>query len=649
MNIKIRFGGDTEGVEAAGKKASKAVEDVGESAEKAEKKTGGLGSTLKEIGKIAGGFALASGLLAAPAILGGLADSAAQLELQGKKAATVFGEELGTVEAWAKSSAGAMGLTAREATNLATNMADLLIPMGMGRDEAAKMSTETLNLAGALSEWSGGAKSATDVADILTSAYLGETDGLKALGIAISAADVEARLAAKGQKELEGAALQQAQALAIQELILEKSTDAQKAFAEGSDSAARKQAEMSAKVKEGKEAFVMLLGPAIIGVTALLADVLVPALGGAVTILGAMGPYLLPIAVGLGAMGLAIGVALIPQLVAWAIAQWAVAAPVIATYAPVIALVAAIGLLAAGAVLIYQNWDKIIERFPVLGVVVDNIQKGLDAFRGWLTGPFVAGFQTLWDKLDVVFKAIEILVGAYLRGYAILFETGFGVLLGIFEIFAGIFTGDMGRVKEGVLKIFGSLWEGAEAMFRLGVDTIANLAPLLLTAGLALGGALLDGFGKALSATAGLVGDVGAAVLRAIRGVVNSQVIDRINRTLEFSFDTGIPGVGSIGINPADIPHLAGGGIVNRATLALIGESGPEAVVPLSRGAARGLGGGDSYTVNVILPNVTNFDRQSIRQNAPIIAEELDRAARRGFSRGSGTTAPGARGAVRAT
>ena len=41
----------------------------------------------------------------------------------------------------------------------------------------------------------------------------------------------------------------------------------------------------------------------------------------------------------------------------------------------------------------------------------------------------------------------------------------------------------------------------------------------------------------------------------------------------------GVPQLGSI-------PRLANGGIVRRPTLAMIGESGPEAVVPLNKGGA---------------------------------------------------------------
>jgi hypothetical protein len=52
--------------------------------------------------------------------------------------------------------------------------------------------------------------------------------------------------------------------------------------------------------------------------------------------------------------------------------------------------------------------------------------------------------------------------------------------------------------------------------------------------------------------------------------------------------DTHIPGVGTIGGWTIGLPHiapLATGGIVTVPTLALIGERGPEAVVPLGNGA----------------------------------------------------------------
>jgi hypothetical protein len=70
------------------------------------------------------------------------------------------------------------------------------------------------------------------------------------------------------------------------------------------------------------------------------------------------------------------------------------------------------------------------------------------------------------------------------------------------------------------------------------------------------------------------------------------------------------------GIN---IPKMAAGGIVNSPTLAMIGEAGPEAVIPLSRMGQ--MGGTNNVTINVSGgdPNsVVNALRTYMRQNGSV-------------------------------
>lgn len=65
------------------------------------------------------------------------------------------------------------------------------------------------------------------------------------------------------------------------------------------------------------------------------------------------------------------------------------------------------------------------------------------------------------------------------------------------------------------------------------------------------------------------------------------------------------------------IPALAAGGIINRPTLAVIGEAGPEAVIPLSKmrdenflnNFGGGGGSGGNVTINVQTPDVASFQR----------------------------------------
>ncbi len=68
---------------------------------------------------------------------------------------------------------------------------------------------------------------------------------------------------------------------------------------------------------------------------------------------------------------------------------------------------------------------------------------------------------------------------------------------------------------------------------------------------------------------------------------------------LSFKFPSFVPGFGGKGFDVPNIPMLADGGIVRSATLAVIGEAGPEAVVPLNRAGEFGMGGGNNVTINV--------------------------------------------------
>lgn len=177
----------------------------------------------------------------------------ADLESQSQKTKIVFGDQIGVVQSWAQENANAMGLTRSEAAFTAAGIADLLKPMGFTSEAAALQSTKLLDLAGALSVWSGNTKTAQEVSEILTGAVLGEYDSLKSLGISLSAAEVEQRLVEKGQKDLTGAALQQAEALIVQELLIGKSTDALTNYNDATRTTNERIAEQSAKFDELKE------------------------------------------------------------------------------------------------------------------------------------------------------------------------------------------------------------------------------------------------------------------------------------------------------------------------------------------------------------------------------------------------------------
>ena len=198
-------------------------------------------------------------------------DIAAEVESIDNKATVVLGDFKSQVEDVAATTANSLGLTKLEFVDATTAAADLLVPMKFTRKEAVNMSTELVSLSGALSEWTNGQFSSKEVSKILTKALLGEREQLKTLGISISENDVKTRLAEKGQSKLKGTMLQQAKASATLELITEKSTDAQTAFAKGAETLARKQSIAETKVREMRDE----LGKKLIPVYYKLIDLLV--------------------------------------------------------------------------------------------------------------------------------------------------------------------------------------------------------------------------------------------------------------------------------------------------------------------------------------------------------------------------------------
>jgi hypothetical protein len=88
------------------------------------------------------------------------------------------------------------------------------------------------------------------------------------------------------------------------------------------------------------------------------------------------------------------------------------------------------------------------------------------------------------------------------------------------------------------------------------------------------------------------------AVLNIYKSIFNG-IASLWNNTigkLSFSFPSWVPGLGGKGFSVPNIPMLAEGGIVTGPTLAMIGEAGPEAVIPLSK--MGGMGGGVTVNVN---------------------------------------------------
>ena len=159
-----------------------------------------------------------------------------------------------------------------------------------------------------------------------------------------------------------------------------------------------------------------------------------------------------------------------------------------------------------------------------------------------------------------------------------------GVFIKFDDFLNGIFTrnwteslGLLGVPLNSFLGTVGAIWNGAKGIFN-GILTFLH--------GVFTGNwkEIFQGLGDIVKSIFGMLGGVIKAPINAAISGIN-WVIGKIN-TISFDVPSWIPGIGGshFGINLPTIPALAEGGIVTKATMALVGEGKEhEAVIPLSK------------------------------------------------------------------
>jgi len=211
--------------------------------------------------------------------------------------------------------------------------------------------------------------------------------------------------------------------------------------------------------------------------------------------------------------------------------------------------------------------------------------------------------ETVWDKVKGL--------AAFLWDKALSWATG---LKGI--------AGDiLGWMTDGLGGFAGEIWGKISGFADDLVTKVAGLAGKIKGIGKDIVGWVGDGIETAWTAVVKIAKDGINLVINAINGGIKSVnlVSGVINKVVPFG--DPVPKIDMI-------PKLAAGGIVTRPTLALIGEAGPEAVIPLSGRNAPGGMGGITITVNAGLVSTPDQIGQQIieaiqkaqRRSGPVFA-----------------------------
>lgn len=310
-----------------------------------------------------------------------------------------------------------------------------------------------------------------------------------------------------------------------------------------------------------------------------------------------------------------------------AAATWALNGAIAVLTSPITLVIAAIAALIGIGVLLYQNWDTVVE-------FAKTAWQGLCDFISGICQSIGEFFSGLWTKLQEIFEPIGQWFGekfqqawdAIVNIFSGIGEWFSGVFQGAWDAIVNIFTpigswfgerwadvtSALANIGAWFTDMFQKAWTGLTNIFsKLGswfgerwndvtsaLSSVSNWFGEMFTNAY---NAVKDAFSsigdffkgvwdtvKSIFVNAGQM--VGEAVGGAFKGAVNA-VLDTIENVVNgfigmingvLDVVRNLPGLGWIGsVSTVSLPRLARGGIVDSPTIAMIGEAGKEAVVPL--------------------------------------------------------------------
>lgn len=216
-----------------------------------------------------------------------------------------------------------------------------------------------------------------------------------------------------------------------------------------------------------------------------------------------------------------------------------------------------IGEFATKTIALFQSiWDNVLEPIitpflETLSWLWDNHLSKMVEKVGDFVGKLVNGALEIYnkfiqpivtwilEKLSPVFSYLGSLIsgvlGSVLGVVSDVFGAIFGILGGVIDFITGIFTGNWKKAWNGVKDVFKNIVDGLVGIFKFPINLIID------------------------------------AINAFISGLNKIKIPD------------WVPAVGGKGINIPKIPKLARGGIIDSPTIAMVGEAGKEAVMPLER------------------------------------------------------------------
>jgi hypothetical protein len=234
----------------------------------------GFGDKIAKFGKIAAVAFAAAGAVAVKFGVDAV-KSASDLAETVAKTGEIFGDSASDIEAFAETSAKALGQTKQQALDAASTFAVFGKSAGLAGDDLVKFSTDFTGLASDLASFNN--TSPEEAITAIGSALRGEAEPLRRYGVLLDDASLRQEALALGiVNTTKNALTPQQKVLAAQALIYKQTSDAQGDFARTSDGLANQQRILTAQLENVKTTIGSALLPIVLEITTFFATYLLP-------------------------------------------------------------------------------------------------------------------------------------------------------------------------------------------------------------------------------------------------------------------------------------------------------------------------------------------------------------------------------------
>ncbi len=435
---------------------------------------------------------------------------------------TTFGQNASQIDAWAKTTLNAYGITELQAKQWSGSMGAMLKSSNIASEDMLIMST---NLAGLAGDFASFYNLDHDNAwQKIRSGIAGESEPLKELGINMSVANLEAYALAQGIKKSFSDMSQAEQTLLRYNYLMEVSADAQGDFARTSDSFSNQQKLLTNNIKQLSATIASKALPFLTKLykkaNEFVSNIDVDKVLG---VFSKVGDFIQPLIPHIESLGDTIKQTFIDIM------------PNLSSFGEDFAT-----LISKGTPPLF----KLIESIVKLGGGLINFFLPILMKIGESVGPILIkigeGLSPLLEKSATMFTVLGPLVGEVIGvilsafdEFMPLVDSILQALGGVIDFITGVFTGDWQLAWQGVVNIFSGMMNGLKEIIVAPINFISNIVN-------------------------GLIG--------------------KIN---EISIPEWVPLIGGKSLDLPMLPTFARGGIATQASI--FGEAGPEMAIPLKR------------------------------------------------------------------